>query len=88
MSEHLSAEVCDIRERERMNWPTIIALVLIHVGALPRCLCSVGMRYAAAVFLLWMATGLGISLGYHRLHTHRSYKCRCGWNIFSPSAAR
>ncbi len=29
---------------------------------------------AAAVLLYWIATGLGISLGYHRLHTHRSYK--------------
>jgi stearoyl-CoA desaturase (delta-9 desaturase) len=29
---------------------------------------------ATAVFLYWMATGLGISMGYHRLHTHRSYK--------------
>jgi stearoyl-CoA desaturase (delta-9 desaturase) len=29
---------------------------------------------AVTVFLYWMATGLGISMGYHRLHTHRSYK--------------
>ena len=28
---------------------------------------------AVAVFLYWMTTGLGISMGYHRLHTHRSY---------------
>ena len=26
------------------------------------------------MFLYWVATGLGISMGYHRLHTHRSYK--------------
>jgi stearoyl-CoA desaturase (delta-9 desaturase) len=30
--------------------------------------------FAVAVFLYWVATGLGISMGYHRLHTHRSYK--------------
>jgi stearoyl-CoA desaturase (delta-9 desaturase) len=30
--------------------------------------------FFATVFLYWVATGLGISLGYHRLHTHRSYR--------------
>jgi stearoyl-CoA desaturase (delta-9 desaturase) len=29
---------------------------------------------AVTLFLLWFATGLGISMGYHRLHTHRSYQ--------------
>ncbi|PYT26328.1 MAG: acyl-CoA desaturase [Acidobacteria bacterium] len=29
---------------------------------------------AVALFLYWMCTGLGISMGYHRLHTHRSYQ--------------
>ena len=27
-----------------------------------------------ALVLHWFAVGLGISLGYHRLHTHRGYK--------------
>ena len=27
-----------------------------------------------AVVSYWVATGLGISMGYHRLHTHRSYR--------------
>src|SRR5436190_12373956 len=31
-------------------------------------------RLAVAVGLYYVATGLGISMGYHRLHTHRSYK--------------
>ena len=29
---------------------------------------------AVGLFLFWMCTGLGISMGYHRLHTHRSYQ--------------
>jgi stearoyl-CoA desaturase (delta-9 desaturase) len=28
----------------------------------------------ATAFLYWMTIGLGISMGYHRLHTHRSYR--------------
>ena len=43
---------------------------------------------AVAVFLYWVATGFGISLGYHRLHTHRSYRVPWPWNTFSPFAAR
>ena len=30
--------------------------------------------FGVALFLYWFATGLGISMGYHRLHTHRSYR--------------
>ena len=30
--------------------------------------------FAVTVFLYWMTIGLGISMGYHRLHTHRSYQ--------------
>ena len=37
---------------------------------------------AATVFLYWMTTGLGISMGYHRLHTHRSYKIPLGLEYF------
>ena len=27
-----------------------------------------------AMFVLWWATGLGITVGYHRLYSHRTYK--------------
>jgi stearoyl-CoA desaturase (delta-9 desaturase) len=30
--------------------------------------------FAITAFLYWVAIGLGISMGYHRLHTHRSYQ--------------
>ena len=41
---------------------------------LPPFSCLAGARLATAVVLYWVAVGFGISLGYHRLHTHRSYK--------------
>jgi fatty-acid desaturase len=31
-------------------------------------------RLFVALALYWISVGLGISMGYHRLHTHRSYK--------------
>jgi stearoyl-CoA desaturase (Delta-9 desaturase) len=49
-------------------------MVLFHIGALAALFMFNWHAAAAAIFLYWMATGLGISMGYHRLLTHRSYK--------------
>ena len=58
----------------RMNWPTGLVLILLHAGALAALFTFSWRDLAVAAFLLWFCTGLGISLGYHRLHTHRSYQ--------------
>jgi stearoyl-CoA desaturase (delta-9 desaturase) len=57
-----------------LNWPTIIVLVILHVGAIAALFMFSWLNLAVTLFLLWFATGLGISMGYHRLHTHRSYQ--------------
>jgi len=57
-----------------LNWPTIIVLVILHVGAVAALFMFSWANLAVTLFLLWFATGLGISMGYHRLHTHRSYQ--------------
>ena len=57
-----------------LNWPTIIVLVILHVGAVAALFMFSWANLAVMLFLLWFATGLGISMGYHRLHTHRSYQ--------------
>jgi stearoyl-CoA desaturase (delta-9 desaturase) len=49
-------------------------MALFHLGALAALFMFSWRVFAATVFLYWMTTGLGISMGYHRLHTHRSYK--------------
>lgn len=60
---------------EGLNWPSVIAFGLLHVGALAALFMFSWRNFLAAVFIYWIATGLGISMGYHRLHTHRGYKC-------------
>jgi fatty-acid desaturase len=60
--------------RVGMNWPTAIVMALFHVGAVAALFMFSWRNLAVAAFLLWVATGLGISMGYHRLHTHRSYR--------------
>ena len=56
-----------------MNWPTIVVLAILHVAAIAAFFMFSWANLAVTLFLLWFATGLGISMGYHRLHTHRSY---------------
>jgi fatty-acid desaturase len=61
-------------ERQGLNKFTTLVLVLLHIGAVAALFMFTWQRFAAAVALYYVATGLGISMGYHRLHTHRSYK--------------
>jgi stearoyl-CoA desaturase (delta-9 desaturase) len=49
-------------------------MVAIHAGAVEALFMFNWKAFAVAAFLYWMAICLGISMGYHRLHTHRSYK--------------
>jgi stearoyl-CoA desaturase (delta-9 desaturase) len=64
----------DVYDRQGMNWLTTSVLALLHLGAIAALFMFSWTALATAVFLYWIATGLGISMGYHRLHTHRSYK--------------
>ncbi len=64
----------EVYDRQGMNWFTTIVLALLHLGAIAALFMFSWTSFATAVFLYWIATGLGISMGYHRLHTHRSYK--------------
>src|SRR5258707_15531811 len=63
-----------IPSRTRINWPTAIVLMVLHVGAIAALFVCTWPGFAVALFLTWLAGGLGISMGYHRLHTHRSYQ--------------
>jgi stearoyl-CoA desaturase (delta-9 desaturase) len=59
---------------QRINWTNNIVFGLFHLGALAALFQFSWRACAVAMFLYWMTTGLGISMGYHRLHTHRSYQ--------------
>src|ERR1700752_3306194 len=60
--------------RQGVNVFTSIVLVLLHIGAIAALFMFSWQSLAVTVLLYYVATGLGISMGYHRLHTHRSYK--------------
>jgi stearoyl-CoA desaturase (delta-9 desaturase) len=67
-------EVTDIFERKGLNMPTTIVMVIFHIGAIAALFMFTWKAFFTALALYWICTGFGISLGYHRLHTHRSYK--------------
>ena len=59
-----------------LAWPIVLFMAAIHVGALFVLLPSNFSWSAVALMLLlhWVTGGLGITLGWHRLLTHRSFQ--------------
>ncbi|MCU0567501.1 MAG: fatty acid desaturase [Oculatellaceae cyanobacterium Prado106] len=59
-----------------LDWGVIIFMIAIHIGAvfavLPGNFSWKGL--GLALFLHWVTGGLGITLGWHRLVTHRSFQ--------------
>src|SRR5688500_19277077 len=49
-------------------------MVVFHVLAVAAFWFFSWQNLVVALVLHWMAVGLGISMGYHRLHTHRGFK--------------
>jgi fatty-acid desaturase len=60
--------------KKQINWVTSIALILFHLGAVAALFMFSWKAFIITAVLYWMAIGFGIGMGYHRLHTHRSYK--------------
>jgi stearoyl-CoA desaturase (delta-9 desaturase) len=59
---------------ESINWTITSVMILFHIGALAALTAFSWRAFLISIVLYWISTGLGISLGYHRLLTHRSYK--------------
>jgi len=67
---------------QKTNWAVTGVMAFLHLGAIAALFFFSWPVVAATIFLYWMTTGLGISMGYHRLHTHRSYKVPLGLEYF------
>jgi stearoyl-CoA desaturase (delta-9 desaturase) len=70
----MSEYVIELPNGNKMNWPTSLVLVLFHIGAIAALFMFSWRNLLISMALYWITVGWGISLGYHRLHTHRSYK--------------
>ncbi|MEZ5290777.1 MAG: fatty acid desaturase [Vicinamibacterales bacterium] len=58
-----------------LNWITFIAMTAYHIGAVAAFFYIDSGAILAAAFLWWLSGSLGIGMAYHRLLTHRGYKC-------------
>jgi stearoyl-CoA desaturase (delta-9 desaturase) len=58
----------------KLNILTGAILVWFHVQAVVALFSFTWTYFFVALALYWMTVGLGISMGYHRLHTHRGFK--------------
>jgi stearoyl-CoA desaturase (delta-9 desaturase) len=59
----------------KLNWLSIIVFSLFHIGAVAALFNFTWTRFWVAFAIYWMAISWGIGMGYHRLLTHRGYKC-------------
>jgi stearoyl-CoA desaturase (delta-9 desaturase) len=60
--------------KKPVNWPITIFMLLFHVGAVIAIFNFSWPALGVAVLMVWITAGLGISLGYHRLLSHRAFK--------------
>lgn len=58
-----------------LNWITFIAMSAYHVGAVAAFFYVDSGAILAAIVLWWITGSLGIGMAYHRLLTHRGFKC-------------
>jgi stearoyl-CoA desaturase (delta-9 desaturase) len=65
-----------------LNLITAGFMVLFHIGAVAAFWFVSWTNVMVALALHWMAVGFGISLGYHRLHTHRGFKTSKAFEYF------
>ena len=70
----MSSDIISIPNNQKLNWSITIVLVALHLGAAAALFMFSWRLLLVSIFFYWVSVGLGISLGYHRLHTHRSYK--------------
>jgi fatty-acid desaturase len=55
-------------------WLTTLIMVAFHIGAVAALFFFSCQAFLVAMVLWWIAGGLGVGVGYHRLLTHRGYK--------------
>jgi sn-1 stearoyl-lipid 9-desaturase len=56
-----------------LKWSTLSIVILFHLIAVGFGIFTFSIPNFIAFFILYVITGLGITLGYHRLFTHNSF---------------
>ena len=59
---------------ERIRWGSFIGIAVLHLACIAAPFTFTWGALAVAGFLYWAVFGLGVSMGYHRLLTHRGFE--------------
>jgi fatty-acid desaturase len=70
-----------------LNWITAFFMIAFHGLAIAAFFWFSWTNVFVALALHWMAVGFGISLGYHRLHTHRGFRTSKAFEYFRSSGS-
>ena len=70
----MSLSHIDFGDKTKVNRVTMTAMVVFHILAVVAVFYTTWQAVVVAVVLHWACIGWGIGMGYHRLHTHRSYE--------------
>ena len=57
-----------------VHWPVVAGIGIMHLGCLVAPFCFSWTGLVTAFFLYWLTGAIGITLCFHRLLTHRSFK--------------
>lgn len=63
------------QSRTQINWLTALVMLAFHALAAVALFHFTWRGLWVAVALWWISTSLGIGIGYHRLLTHRGFRC-------------
>jgi len=74
----LTTSVLALPRHDKPNFFTSAVLAVLHIGAIAALFMFSWKALIVTVALYWITIGFGISLGYHRLHTHRSFQVPLG----------
>lgn len=66
--------ITSIQRKTGINWPTCITMIVFHLGAVVGLFMFSWRALIVSLLLWWIAGGVGIGIGYHRLLTHRGFK--------------
>lgn len=66
--------VSPIKTKKRILWPAALFIIGVHIVALAGFFTFSWQALALCIVLHWITGGLGITMTYHRLLTHRSFQ--------------
>ena len=74
----MTTPVLALPRHDKPNFFTSAVLAVLHIGAIAALFMFSWKALIVTAALYWLTIGFGISLGYHRLHTHRSFQVPLG----------